>query len=228
MTGEIARSEFVAIDETGTERPVRVVLRAPELTVHGDWACVIDPDLLVGGPPGGIVGRDAIQAMSLALAFVRRRLTDFRDGGGRIVFDGEARVDVPLDAQFGSIGDVSAPAAPLAYEDDYASCAVTYATLRIFSDELTPDHISGELGIQPTRSFRRGEPISPRVERPRPEHGWLLCTDGLVSSRDTRRHIDWLLDNIGPKAEAFGRITNGGSRSDIYSFWVSARGQGGP
>jgi hypothetical protein len=228
MAGEIARAEFVAIDCAGEERPVRVVLRAPVQTVHGDWACAIDADPLVGGPPGGVVGQDGVQALSLALTFVRSRLEDFRNNGGRIVFPGEPRVDLPLDVQFGHVGKLSGAPAVVAYEDDYASCVETYATLRIFSDELTPDQVSGKLGLEPTTSFRKGEPISPRVPRPRPEHGWLFCTDGLVDSKDTRRHIDWLLDKITPKADAFARITRGGSRSDIYSFWVSAHGQGGP
>jgi len=226
MAGEIARAEFVAIDSAGAEAPVRVVLRTPVQTVHGDWACTIDADPLVGGPPGGVVGEDGVQSISLALTFVRSRLEDFRNNGGRIVFPREPRADVPLDAQFGHVGKPSGSLATVSYEDDYASCAATYATLRIFSDELTPDHVSGELGIEPTSSFRRGEPISPRVPRPRPEHGWLLCTKGLVDSKDTRRHIDWLLDKIIPKADAFARITRGGSRSDIFSYWVSAHGQG--
>ena len=103
MAGEIARAEFVAIDARGAERPVSIVLRTPEPTGHGDWACVIDADPSVGGPRGGIVGQDAIQAISLALAFVHSRLVDFREKGGRIVFCGEPRVDVPLDAQFGNV-----------------------------------------------------------------------------------------------------------------------------
>src|SRR6478736_3122093 len=107
MAGEIARAEFVAIDSAGAEAPVRVVLRTPVQTVHGDWACAIDADPLVGGPPGGVVGQDGLQAISLALTFVRSRLEDFRNNGGRIVFPGESRVDVPLDAQFGHLGKPS-------------------------------------------------------------------------------------------------------------------------
>src|SRR4051812_37580950 len=182
MPGEISRSELVAIDATGEERPLRVVLHAPVREPDGHWSCVIEPDPLIGAPPDGIVGQDSTQALALALSFVRGRLQDFREGGGRITFDDGARTDVPLDAQFGR----TAPRAlPTTYEDDYASCAETYATLRVFSDELTPEAISAAIGVEPTDSFRKGEPFSPRVQRPRPQHGWLLCTKGLVQSKDT-------------------------------------------
>jgi hypothetical protein len=161
----------------------------------------------------------------LALEFVRGRLQDFCSGGGRITFDDAAKTDVPLDAQFGK---AVSRATPATYEDDHMSCDRTYASLRIFSKDTDPEAISAALGITPTRSFRMGEPFSPRAQRPRPSHGWLLCTDGLVESKDTRRHIDWLLDKVLPVAPAFARVTKGGTLADVFSFWVSARGQGGP
>jgi hypothetical protein len=46
----------------------------------------------------------------------------------------------------------------------------------------------------------------------------LLCT----------RPYDWLLDRVVPVAEAFARVTRDGTRADVYSYWVSAHGQGGP
>jgi Domain of unknown function (DUF4279) len=225
MQGEIARSELIAVDANGVEQPVRIVLHAPLPTPNGDWTCIIESDPLIGSPRGGIVGQDSTQALALALSFVRGRLQDFREGGGRIAFDDDARTDVPLDAQF---GHTALRALPATYEDDYASCAETYATLRIFSDDLTPEAISAALGVDPTDSFRKGEPFSPRVQRPRPQHGWFLCTKGLVHSKDTRRHIDWLLDKVCPAALAFARVTKHGANSDVFSFWSSARGQGGP
>lgn len=224
----IARSDFIAIGADGGESRVRVALQAPVPTAHGDWACVVDADPLLLPPSKGFVGEDSIQALALALTYVHARLEDFCRSGGRIAFDDEARTDVPLDAQFGRPIAASVATPPASYDDGYPSCAETYATLRIFSDELSPDEISRALGIKPTTSFHKGEPISPRVQRPRPQHGWLLCSRGCLDSRDTRRHIDWLLDEIWPVAAEFARITNGGRQADIYSFWVSARGQGGP
>src|SRR5260221_3780899 len=79
------------------------------------------------------------------------------------------------------------------YDDEYGSCVATYSTLRLFSDEVPPLEISSALKLEPTSSFIKGEPISPRVNRPRPQHGWLLCSKDRVISRDTRRHPDLVL-----------------------------------
>jgi hypothetical protein len=225
MPGEFARSDFIAIDVNGGERRLQVAIHAPVPTPHGDWACTVEADPVIGSPRGGIVGQDSTQALALALEFVRGRLLDFCTAGGRITFDDVTRTDVPLDAQFGKTG---LRAVPMTYEDDHPSCERTYATLRIFSEDTDPEAISATLGVTPTSSFRMGEPFSPRVQRPRPSHGWLLCTDGLVDSKDTRRHIDWLLDKVLPVAPAFARVTKGGTLADVFAFWVSAHGQGGP
>ncbi|HEV7759957.1 MAG TPA: DUF4279 domain-containing protein, partial [Acidimicrobiales bacterium] len=51
----------------------------------------------------------------------------------------------------------------------------TYATFRMFKDDLDPDAVTTELGITPTRSFRRGDrrPTAPTLY---PRGGWLLST----------------------------------------------------
>ena len=112
------------------------------------------------------------------------------------------------------------------YDDD--SCVVTYSTLRVFSDDVRPAEVSHALNLEPTRSFLKGEPISPRVDTPRHQHGWLLCSENHVHSRDTRRHLDWLLDLVERNSEAFASLVSRGVSADIYSYWVSAHGQGGP
>jgi Domain of unknown function (DUF4279) len=114
------------------------------------------------------------------------------------------------------------------YDDEFMSCRETYSTLRIFSDAIPPSEISAALALQPTRSHLKGEPISPRVQRPRPEHGWLLSSEHHVRSRDTRRHIDWILSKLELRADAFENLVLTGASADIFSYWVSARGQGGP
>ena len=58
------------------------------------------------------------------------------------------------------------------------------------------EEVSERIGLTPsqtqleTRSGRR-------------LHVWFLGTRGNVDSRDSRRHIDWLLDRIEPSSEAF-------------------------
>lgn len=114
------------------------------------------------------------------------------------------------------------------YDDEHMSCRETYSTLRIFSDAIPPPEISAALQLEPTRCFVKGDPISPRLARPRPQHGWLLCSEHHVRSRDVRRHVDWLLDQLEPSSSAFEDLLSRGAAADILSYWASARGQGGP
>ena len=114
------------------------------------------------------------------------------------------------------------------YDDAYATCAATYSSLRIFSDTISAEQISRRLSIQPTRTHAVGDPISARVYRPRTTHGWLLETRGVVDSRDSRRHIDWLLDQLIPAEAELHNLRAEGADANIFSYWVSARGHGGP
>lgn len=122
--------------------------------------------------------------------------------------------------------NTAAPTYP--YDDELMSCRETYSTLRIFSDDILAAEISSVLMLEPTWSYLKGEAISPRVPRPRPEHGWMLSSERHVHSRDTRRHIDWILDQLEPCSAAFENLISRGASVDIFSYWSSARGQGGP
>jgi hypothetical protein len=53
----------------------------------------------------------------------------------------------------------------------YPRCAGTYSTLRIFSDDLSPEEVSATLGIQATESFHQGEPHF-RGKLLRKANGW--------------------------------------------------------
>jgi hypothetical protein len=125
-------------------------------------------------------------------------------------------------------GDVETTEPTYPYDDDFMSCRETYSTLRVFSDAIPPAEISAALKLEPTSSHLKGEAISPRVNRPRREHGWLLSSEHHVRSRDTRRHIDWILDQLEPCSIAFESLLSRGASVDIFSYWTSASGQGGP
>jgi Domain of unknown function (DUF4279) len=112
------------------------------------------------------------------------------------------------------------------YDDDYGTCARTYATLVI--KHLDPSTITERLGIEPSHSQRKGELIRPYSTRIAPFDGWFLSTKGVVESRDSRRHIDWLLDRIAGKTREVLRMQVEGCEMDVWCYWCSARGQGGP
>ena len=116
-------------------------------------------------------------------------------------------------------------------DDDYASCARTYATLIIYPEGIDPLAVTARLGIEPTSWQRRGEPMRSRgraLARIAPLSGWFLTTRGAVESKDIRRHLDWLLDRIDPVAHVIRALQAEGCRMNVWAYWLAQSGQGGP
>ena len=115
------------------------------------------------------------------------------------------------------------------YDDDYGTCLDTYATLRVFSDSLAPETISDILGIQPTRSFRKGELKAQHqvVSVPRQiTNGWFYSTKGKSKSRDCRRHLDILIECVLEGAARIDNLRRRGCDIDVTVFYSYT--QGGP
>lgn len=109
------------------------------------------------------------------------------------------------------------------YEDEYRTCRETYATLRLVG--LSPDEITRLLDLSPTDSFVRGDV---RAAAPMRHDGWFLTSKGAVDSKDVRRHLDWILDQLSTRRDALRVLVDRGAKIDITCYWVSARGHGGP
>lgn len=60
----------------------------------------------------------------------------------------------------------------------------------------SPEEVTGRLGIQPTETWKEGEPIARTIRR-HTENGWLVAS-GIDSSADLRVHIERLLELIRP------------------------------
>ena len=114
--------------------------------------------------------------------------------------------------------------------DDYPTCTRTYATLRIYPEHLDPLYLTERLGIQPSSWQRKGEIRNPssKVLRAYSLHGWFLSSKGVLDSKDSRRHIEWLLEILSPKAETIRALQNEGCRMDVSCYWGSKSGHGGP
>jgi hypothetical protein len=111
------------------------------------------------------------------------------------------------------------------YDDNYGTCAGTYATLRITSDTLSLEEISEALRQSPARSIRKGELRSERASlknRYFTYSGWFYCTKELSTSRDCRRH----LDNIPQDNSFILSLKSQGCDVDIVIFYSYT--QGGP
>jgi hypothetical protein len=78
------------------------------------------------------------------------------------------------------------------------------------------------LKISPTRLLVAGQ-NGARV------NGWLFSTRGQVTSRDIRRHVDWLLVQLLPRAAELRRLqAEPGCWMDVFCYWRSTQGHGGP
>ena len=111
------------------------------------------------------------------------------------------------------------------YRDDYPTCLRTYASFRILSEHMTAGEMAELLGIQPSRSQTK---LNDGRHKPR-LHGWFLSSEKVVASRDLRRHLDWLLDQLLPVSGVLHPLIESGDVSaDVVCYWVSASGHGGP
>jgi Domain of unknown function (DUF4279) len=113
------------------------------------------------------------------------------------------------------------------YDDQYATCISTSAWLRVMSESLQPERATALLGVQPTRTQVRDELATPASKHPFKYSGWFLESLSHVQSRDARRHIDWLLQQLRGKATAIAELKGQGHTVDVCVYWESV-GQGGP
>ena len=116
------------------------------------------------------------------------------------------------------------------YDDEYPTCDETHVSLRIYSEETPPASITERLGVEPTSIQHKGQVRNPEGRRPvvLKHHGWFLESENHVTSKDVRRHLDWLLDRMDERAEPLAALMQEGARADIACFWMSASGHGGP
>lgn len=107
---------------------------------------------------------------------------------------------------------------------DYVSicspCLKTYSVLRILSRHLTPGEITGILQLKPDRVFAKGERFGMHPRR-RKFTGWFYSTEGLVLSRDTRVHVEFLLGSIGNKRDELEQLVELGCKLDAMNYWLA-------
>lgn len=115
---------------------------------------------------------------------------------------------------------------PLTYDDEYPTCKAIYVTLRILKDDLVVEDVTGRLGISPSESQTKSQEAS--HQRTVEIGGWFLCSKGIVDSKDTRRHLDWLIEQLMPKQKELREMQTEGFVMDVPCYWLSSFRQGGP
>ncbi len=103
---EIAKLNLVGVQRTGGRRRVVIAIGIPYAIRDGRGAdCAACPVSIrgLGRHPRlnahRILGEDTFQALSIALAFVRRRLLDFVEPGNRLLF-ADGKDVLPFEAYF--------------------------------------------------------------------------------------------------------------------------------
>ena len=93
-----------------------------------------------------------------------------------------------------------------------------------------PDSITREVGLEPTSSQRKGATSTNAIGRTRvaPLNGWFLSSEQHVTSKDVRRHLDWLVRVLESHTAGLRRLQElDGVRMGVHCVWWSA-GSGGP
>ncbi|MEO8286018.1 MAG: DUF4279 domain-containing protein [Chloroflexota bacterium] len=114
---------------------------------------------------------------------------------------------------------------------DNPNASQTWASIRFSGRNLDPEAVTRALGISPSTSFRRGQE---RATNKKWNHGhWGLTSEGNVSSTDLELHITWLVDQLLPVQDRLRDLLHSGDyegkiMADIFCYWESATGNGGP
>src|SRR5262245_12586143 len=109
------------------------------------------------------------------------------------------------------------------------NCRDTFVTLRIYSEQTSPDVMTDTLGLQPTAVRRHGEPLDEdRTEQRYAWHSWRLSSAEAVASTVCELHMDWLLDQLAPRADALHALQSQRCLTHVELYWLSAHGHWGP
>jgi hypothetical protein len=118
-----------------------------------------------------------------------------------------------------------------AIDDDYETCERTKAILRIHCANRSPLEITEVLGVEPTKIVQVGVKVRPSGNEDTPVgkvNLWMLDSEASVHSKDLRKHLDWLLDQVEPSSTSLLRLRGEGLVMDVSCVWWSKFGEGGP
>ena len=105
------------------------------------------------------------------------------------------------------------------------TCLETFATLRIFSEDLDPSKIAEMLDLESTKSIPRDK--DSRYRPRRDTNYWSWETRDFVDSTDNNEHLSEIVRVLDGRSERLAKLRNSGCQIDICNYWVS-NGQGGP
>lgn len=101
-----------------------------------------------------------------------------------------------------------------------------YATVRFSSTDLDPADVTAALRLPPDHTHRRGELVLRRTKSgavveardPYPHGMWRMSSRSPVQSPRLSTHIEWLLSELEPKADAVRSLLGSGVAADIFCY----------
>jgi hypothetical protein len=108
----------------------------------------------------------------------------------------------------------------------------TCAQLCIYSGEIQASKVTELMCLSPSRTVTKGEASAPNsrgLVRVRTLNGWFLSSEEHVQSKDLRRHLDWVVSQLQPHAEALRFLQQQPNvRMYVSCPWWARHGGGGP
>jgi hypothetical protein len=101
----------------------------------------------------------------------------------------------------------------------------TYATLCFYGDDLDPSRLSKLLGVEPSSSGRKGDPL--RRGRVVPRGFWCLTTRDTCASGEASAHVEALAATPGLDLQALAEAQQQ-YEPRLYIYWDLQDGNGGP
>jgi hypothetical protein len=100
---------------------------------------------------------------------------------------------------------------------------ITTATFRLFgSSTLTAATVTRRLGIQPTRAFEPGDPVSSRSAKTRDRSLWLLdSSPGTQADTELTEHLHRLLAILEPVTAPLWELVRGGYDANWFCYIAS-------
>ena len=100
-----------------------------------------------------------------------------------------------------------------------------HASLRLFAEDLDPSDVTRALELPPDHAHRKGDLRIGRTKRgkvqvysPYAKGMWSMSSEPWVTSPQLPVHIQWILDQIQPKADALARIVARAISASIFCY----------
>ena len=96
------------------------------------------------------------------------------------------------------------------------------------ADDFDLDEVTSLVRAIPTETQKKGDIQSKAKQQSYKKTGWWISSEGVVSSKDSRDHLDFILSKLIEADDGLRVIHDRGLLTDICIRWDSKSGHGGP